>query len=148
MENQKLLKVTDLEGYIMPSQPPIPILVCNLENGKSFILYSVPYEVITALNEVKGPTGRSSIFDLLVTFARELEESIGRKIKKVVIDTFDPGYMVYGASVYIDTGGATIVKKVIPSHAIFLAHLLNRPIYVTEELVTIQESIFEEKSGE
>jgi len=155
LEESKHIRITDIEGYVLPSQPPIPVIVCNLENGKTFILYSVPYEIVIALStithegeKIKNPTGRSSIFDLLSLLSSELENTIGRRIRKIVIDYLDPDLMVYGASVYIDVEGAVIVKKMIPSHALFLAQLFNVPMYVSEDLVFIQESMLRDEESE
>ena len=155
MEKSKHIRIMDIEGYVLPSQPPIPVIVCNLENGKTFTLYSVPYEIVIALSaitqegeKIRNPTGRSSIFDLLSLLSSELESSMGKRIRKIVIDHLDPDLMVYGASVYIDVEGATIVKKMIPSHALFLAQLFNVPMYVSEDLVVMQESMFKEELDE
>jgi bifunctional DNase/RNase len=53
--------------------------------------------------------------------------------------------MVYKATLYLEVDGITIKKSMIPSHAIFIALLFDRPIYVTEEVLRISKELDDEE---
>ncbi|MCE4601772.1 MAG: DUF151 domain-containing protein [Desulfurococcales archaeon] len=108
-----------------------------LEDGRSFVLVNIPYEVaeaIKVLNEGEAPPRRQSLFSLLVNH-EYFREALGRGLKRVVIDELDYETSLYTATVEFEEGGITLKVKMIPSHAIYMALLAERPIYVLEDLV-------------
>jgi bifunctional DNase/RNase len=112
-------------------------LKLGLENGRSFILVNVPADVAEAIrmiNEGMAPPRRQSLFDLLANHEgfRGLFEEI---LEKVVIDELDQSTGLYTATVYFESNGISLKLKMIPSHAIYLALVAGRPIFVDENLL-------------
>ncbi len=136
----KLLRVVDVDAYFTPPPHIVPILQCTLEDGRVFNLYSVPGEVVFAINRIKGvniENNRETIFEILPLFNSDLKD-LGKRIDKVIIDEIDETTQLYTAKIYIKGDGFVISKKMVPSHAVFLAYLIDIPIYVSEELVIKQ----------
>jgi bifunctional DNase/RNase len=79
---------------------------------------------------------RFTIIDMLIDFP-DIEKVLHDSIKEVVIDYFDPNYNIYGASIMLDENYTLAKGRVmmIPSHAILLALLANRNVYVKKQLV-------------
>jgi len=145
----ELLKVVDVDAYISYAESfnPYTVLQCILEDGRLFNLYLVPIEIVFAMNKIKGhgvENNRETLFELLTIFS-ELE-ILRDRIEKVVVDEVNEETHLYTAKIYIKGSGFTFVKRMIPSHAIFLAYLVGSPIYVSKELVDRQEA--DEKSLE
>jgi len=146
-----LIKVIDVEGFVLDSDTGITSLVCYLENGEEFVLYNVPYEVIKALIKLKELKSkfidndllgsRDSIFDILLMFMPYIKEPMSSKVDMIVIDELDKEALVYVARAYIRDNGLLIKKSMIPSHAIFLALMLGKPIYVTTEMLRINKEL-------
>ena len=113
----------------------------HLENGRRFEMYHVPIDVIEALELMKSgdpPPRRQSMFTFL-TYNETFRDVIGQYLDKVVIDEFDENTGLYTATVHFQSDGIHLTIKMIPSHAIFLAKLAERPIYVSDKLVQIFE---------
>ncbi|PUA32803.1 MAG: hypothetical protein B7O98_05010 [Zestosphaera tikiterensis] len=158
----RLLKVVDVEP-ITTYNPSIdlemPALNCYLENGETFTLYNVPFDIakaITALRssyaeiDVEGDDsfdGRGTIYDVMIMFSPRLTE-LHNSIKRVVIDSYDVGKGVYSASLYLEVDNLTVKKTLIPSHALFLAMLFKKPVFVTEEVLEISKELGDEFFGE
>ena len=138
----ELLKVIDIEAYVNYSDQfnPYTVLQCSLEDGRLFNLYLIPLEVVLAVNKIKGygfENDRETLFEVLTVF-NEIEV-LRNKIEKVVVDEVDENTHLYTAKIYIKGDGFTVAKRMIPSHAIFLAYLVGAPIYISKELVDKQE---------
>ena len=112
-------------------------LKLKLEDGRSFVLVNIPYEVAEAIrvyNNGVEPPRRQSIFSLLLNH-EEFKDVIGRGLKRIIIDELDYETGLYTATVEFEDEGITLRVKMIPSHAIYLALISGKPIYVSERLV-------------
>jgi len=118
---------------------------CILEDNRVFYLEKVPPEIVYSLKRIDGidlGDDRERFIDVLLSIP-EVIEIIAKHLKSVVIDEFDEETGVYSASVEFGDGNIVIVRKMIPSHAIFLAKLTGKPIYVKKKLVDQQETIYD-----
>ncbi len=148
MTREELLKVERVEAFLTPTYPNIPVMVCHLEDGRTFELYHVPYEIVRAVNKIMeegelipSAKERETVFDILPLFKSVLEE-LNERIVRVVIDYLDQETALYTATLEIKTPEGIVMKvPMVPSHAIYLALLTRRPIYVLRKLV-------DEQSGE
>ena len=141
---ERMVKVKRVEAFITPTSPHTTVIVCHLEDGRQFYLYHVPLEIVVAINRFHDEAyqlERESIFDLLSFFKELLKSDIGSKLGDVYIDYLNPQTYLYSASVEIKVNGATIRKRMIPSHAIFLALLMGKNVYVSEKLIQQQEEL-------
>ena len=114
-----------------------------LENDKSFILVNVPYEVASAIkmiNEGEVPPRRQSLFDLLAN-NEEFRKIFSDTLKRVIIDELDQDTGLYTATVEFEQDNVKFSLKMIPSHAIYLALVTGKPIYVAESLVDEDEEL-------
>ncbi len=151
-----LLKVEQVDAMLSPNPPNIPVIILTLEDGRSFTLYYVPYEIVVAINKLqKEKEGepvfdvnqRESIFEIFLDF-RSLLEPLAKQLVRIVIDEIDYSTMLYTATAEFDLGGIVMKRKMIPSHAIYLALLLGKPIYVSKRLVDEQEAMREQEAEE
>ncbi len=145
-ETGEYLKVVDIEALIAPGDPGVPIILLHLEEGLSLTLYYVPFEIVEAINRVKGIDSslegvvgedRESIYDILAQhedFARILTDDLAY----VVIDELNPDTMLFTARAVFSNGFTKIERRMIPSHAVFLAFISNKPIYVLRRLALEQ----------
>ncbi len=146
-----LLEARNVTAMITPSIPNIPVIVLELEDGREFTLYNVPFEIVEALNKIERqkdepslPGIRETVFDILIdmrNFFKELE----KRLEYVVIDEIDYNTYLYTAKASFNLGGIYMMRRMVPSHAIFLARLFNKPIYVSKRLVDEQESFENEE---
>jgi len=74
-----------------------------------------------------------------------VKNSISDHLERVVIDELSQETGLFSASVELKFDGVLIQKKMIPSHAIYLALVSERPVFVKRELVDEQEK---EREGE
>ena len=122
------------------------ILEFRLEDGRIFRLYGIPPEVASAVHKMKEGTSysmyanRESVFDALVDLKDFIKDLLDR-LTRVVINEFNHDTGLYTAVIEFDLGGITLRKKMIPSHAIYLALLAEKPIYVSKRLVDEQERL-------
>ncbi|MEM4884360.1 MAG: DUF151 domain-containing protein [Saccharolobus sp.] len=138
------IRVSSIDAFFMPIHR-IPTIVCYLEDGRQFYLFSVPAEIVVAINKTKGNKEeeevgdkRENIYDIL-TFIPEVVDQFSKHLEKVTVDDIIRETGVYVATVEFKFDGVTIQKRMIPSHAIFLAIITNKPIFVKKELVDEQE---------
>jgi len=142
---EELLKVVDVEADVDeviqgPYRVPIPKITCKLEDSRDFVLYHVPLEIVRAINKMKGlyeedpKKLRQSLFDILPYFEAALEQ-FRNVIEKVVIDELDENTGLYTAKLYLDLDKVKMRIPMIPSHAIYLALITDKPIYVKKDLV-------------
>jgi len=139
-----MVRVVKIEAFLMPTPPYTPVISCHLEDGRQFNLYYVPYEIVIAINRIQGEdyeVDRESLFDVLPMIAGELKDALKSRVRAVYIDGLNRKTMLYSATMEIKVNGAIIKRKMIPSHAIYLALLTNSEVYVAEELVKHQEEL-------
>ncbi len=140
-----LIKVNEVEAFVLPTHPHIPVLECHLEDGRNFYLYYVPLEIVVAINNLrhggKFISERESVYDILSFLKNDLRGALGKHLEKVIIDELNPQTMLYTATLEIKTNGALIKRKMVPSHAIFLALIAEKEIYVESRLVDQQEKL-------
>lgn len=108
-----------------------------LEDGRVFSMINIPLDVAEAIRVLKDEASiprRQSFFTLILSH-EPLREALSKSIEEVVIDEIDKTTGLYSASIKFREDNATISIKMIPSHAIFIALLANKPIYVLEDLV-------------
>jgi len=156
LSNERIVRVVDIEPLIARTDGfEMGALNCITEEGDSIVLYNAPLEITKAIARIlreELPLGgeedyRDSIFDVLIMVQpklTQLEESISR----VVIDGFNRRLGTYSASIYMEIDGISLKRTVIPSHAIFIALLFNKPIYVTEKVVEISKELEKEEMQE
>jgi len=139
-----MVRVVKIEAFLMPTPPYTPVISCHLEDGRQFNLYYVPYEIVIAINRIQGEdyeVDRESLFDVLPMIAGEFKDVLKSRVRAVYIDGLNRKTMLYSATMEIKVNGAIIKRKMIPSHAIYLALLTNSEVYVAEELVKHQEEL-------
>lgn len=146
-----LLEARNVTAMITPSVPNIPVIVLELEDGREFTLYNVPFEIVEALNKIERqkdepslPGMRETVFDVLIDM-RNFFEELGKRLEYVVIDEIDYNTYLYTAKASFNLGGIYMMRRMVPSHAIFLARLFDKPIYVSKRLVDEQESFENEE---
>jgi bifunctional DNase/RNase len=108
-------------------------------------MVNIPSDVAEALAVYRGsltPPRRQSIYTFLLS-NESFKEALARGLKRVVIDELDPITGLYTASVEFEDEGVNITIKMIPSHAVYLALLTGKSIYVKKELVDQQEKFGE-----
>ena len=114
-----------------------------LEDGRTFTLLNIPPEVAEAIkimNDGEPLPRRQSLFALLINH-EGFKDLFSKTLEKVVIDELDPMTGLYTATVYFHQEDLTLKVKMIPSHAIYLAMVSGKPIYVKEELVENEEAM-------
>jgi len=149
----ELLRIVGVESVLMSDVEEfieIAALHCYLENDEIFTLYNVPLEIAKAIEKLNNPVDegslsplnddRESVYDVLLLLAPKLRE-LKNSIKRVVIDSYDARRGVYNASIHIKINGISLRKRMIPSHAIFISLLFNKPIYVTREVLEISKML-------
>lgn len=145
-----LLRIIDLYAYFTPPPLQVPVIQCELEDGRSFMLYHIPIDIMLGIMKLRGEdyiySERETFFEIIQLFKEDIVKNLREKIEMVVIDELNRETNLYTASVIIKGDGYKVVKKMVPSHALFLAYLLDVPAYVRTELVDEQEK--ESSSGE
>ncbi len=145
----ELIKIVDLYAYLTPPPVQVPVLQCDLEDGRTFSLYYIPMDIMLGIMRLRGEeeiyNDRETFFDIIQLFRDDLK-FLRDKIEMIVVDELNKETNLYTASIYIKGDGYSVVKRMVPSHALFLAYLLNIPAYVRSELVDEQERSSEEGS--
>lgn len=142
----------DDENYIvLGGKTRYPIgLRLYLENGEIFEMYYVPPEVIEALEMLRRgdpPPRRQSLFSLLA-FHDDFRDMIERSLDRIVIDEYDEVTGVYTATAHFESDGLHVSIKMIPSHAVFLALVADKPIYVSQELIDLSRELEDEEDDD
>ena len=150
-----LIKVEKVDAFFYPIHG-IPTMVLYLEDGREFKMFQIPVEIVIALNRLQekrdyekflGGDRRENIYDI-IAFSSEVKEQLNKIINRVIINDVNEEYGVYIATVEFKFDGVIIEKQLIPSHAVFLALVANKPIYVKKNLVDEQENQDRKKSDE
>ncbi len=149
-----LIRVDEVDAFIsiVGERPPhyMPIIICRLEDGRDFNLFAVPQDIVLMIRKIKGyriDDERETIYDILLSSPKALEE-LANHLRRVIIDSINPVTYTYSAIAEFGSGNTVIRRRMVPSHAILLALLLGKPIYVKKHLVDEQEKINEEKEDE
>ena len=162
MEEDRLIRVIEVEADFdyqsafhqdQTVMVRIPKIECKLEDGRVFTLWHVPLEIVRAIRKMKGieedvvDDERQSLFDILPYFQKAAEE-MGKAVERVTIDDEiridELGGVVYKATLELNLDMMKVKIPMIPSHAVFLALVTDKPIYVSERLVKEQEDQGEE----
>ncbi len=141
--DEDLVKVVDVYGEIQYERLFVTRIICILEDGRSFFLERVPFDIVLALKRMHGeeiPDDRERLVDILLSMPQVLEV-IGRNLRRVIINELDEESGVYSAIAEFTDGEVMIQRKMVPSHAIFIAALTKKPIYIAKRLVDQQEEI-------
>ncbi|MCD6301631.1 MAG: bifunctional nuclease family protein [Staphylothermus sp.] len=141
----KLLRVEEVVAEIIPGEFIYTRIRFRLEDGRYFYLYNIPFDIAIALKKINGEEiedDRERLIDILVSMP-EILEILGRHLKRVVISDVDYKTGAYSAIAEFTDGNMYVRRKMVPSHAVFLAKLVDKPIYVRSELVDQQEEFRE-----
>jgi len=160
--DEELIKVYDIEASITFIEAiidgipyPVPqrtLITCRLEDGREFRLYSVPIDIVEMIRKIKGYNtymeeefndDRETLYDIILTTPNAID-ALGRHLRRVVIDSINPETYTYSATAEFGEDKMIIRRKMIPSHAILLALITHRPIYIRKVLVDQQEEFREE----
>jgi bifunctional DNase/RNase len=112
-----------------------------LENNEEFTMVNIPMDVAEAIkliNDSDMPPRRQSIYTFLSSH-EDFKEILRKTLKRVVIDELEADTGVYTATVEFEDGGVSISVKMIPSHAIYLALISGKPIFVSKKLVDMEK---------
>ncbi len=139
--SQRLVRdaYTGLSGYIIE-------LNLALEDGRVFTMVNIPSDVAEALKvytEAATIPRRQSVFTFILN-SETFKEALVKGLKSVAIDELDTATGLYTASVNLEDEGVNMSIKMIPSHAVYLALISGKDIYVKKSLVDQQEK-FEER---
>jgi bifunctional DNase/RNase len=140
-----LVKVVDVYGEVVFDRLFVTRIVCVLEDDRYFILERVPFDIVIGLKKLRGEEiddDRERLVDVLTSMP-EVLDILGKHLRRVIINDIDTSTGVYSAIAEFSDGNMIIKRKMVPSHAIFLAKLTNKPIYVKRELVDQQEEFRE-----
>lgn len=114
----------------------------ELEDDRIFTMVNIPPDVAEAISIFLGergyPSWRQSLFTLLLQ-NESLRDALSKGLDRVVIDELDERSGVYSATVVFKGDGVSMSVKMIPSHAVYLALLAGKSIYVHEKLLQEQE---------
>jgi bifunctional DNase/RNase len=138
--------ITETDGFEMGA------LNCILENGDVITLYNVPLEIVRAIAkllkedelESSADDSRDTIYEVLIMVQPKLKD-FRSSIREIVIDDFNKNFGTYSASIYMNVDGISLKRSLIPSHAIFLALLFDKPVYVTRRIAEISKELENEE---
>lgn len=149
--DENLIRVKRVDTFFYPLHA-IPTMVLYLEDSREFKMFYIPPEIVILVNKLQGKneyegiTGndnRESLYDILydiISFYTDIKENLKKIVNRVIIDDIIKESGVYVATVEFKFDGVIIEKKLIPSHAVLLALLCDKPIFVKKQLVEEQEA--------
>ncbi|MEJ2781704.1 MAG: DUF151 domain-containing protein [Sulfolobaceae archaeon] len=149
--DENLIRVKRVDAFFYPLHA-IPTMVLYLEDSREFKMFYIPPEIVILVNKLQGKneyegiTGndnRESLYDILydiISFSTDIKENLKKIVNRVIIDDIIKESGVYVATVEFKFDGVIIEKKLIPSHAVLLALLCDKPIFVKKQLVEEQEA--------
>ena len=142
VEDYKIKVITSSDGRFIENV----ILELILEDGSRFRMGGIPIEIAIEIEKylinsynresLDYTDPRYTIYDTLLEFP-DIERILRDAVKEVVIDYYDSRYSFYGASIILNEKYTIGKKKIImiPSHAILLALLANKCVYVDSKLL-------------
>ncbi|MGC9072278.1 MAG: bifunctional nuclease family protein [Acidilobus sp.] len=149
MSEEELVRVTSVEPFYRVIEDTHTHVMASvvglslaLEDGGEFTLVNIPYDVAEAikiLNDGSVPPRRQSIYTFLASH-EDFKELMRRTLKRVIIDEVDLNSGLYTATVEFEESGIGLSIKMIPSQAIYLALITEKPIYVTRRLVELERN--------
>lgn len=139
MSEFREIRVKDITGYFFLGRP---VMHLNLEDGREFEMAGVEPYVLLALNKLYGQDEyeelfrdrRASLFDLLMSID-DFKKVLKDHVESVTISDLNKEYGTYIAYIRLRFNDVIIEKPMIPSHAIYLAILAEKPVYVNEKLL-------------
>lgn len=149
--DENLIRVKRVDAFFYPLHA-IPTMVLYLEDSREFKMFYIPPEIVILVNKLQGKneyegiTGndnRENLYDILydiISFSTDIKENLKKIVNRVIIDDIIKENGVYVATVEFKFDGVIIEKKLIPSHAVLLALLCDKPIFVKKQLVEEQEA--------
>jgi Uncharacterized conserved protein len=149
--DENLIRVKRVDAFFYPLHA-IPTMVLYLEDSREFKMFYIPPEIVILVNKLQGKneyegiTGndnRESLYDILydiISFSTDIKENLKKIVNRVIIDDIIKESGVYVATVEFKFDGVIVEKKLIPSHAVLLALLCDKPIFVKKQLVEEQEA--------
>ena len=157
MSDEELIRVTSVEPFYRViedtqshTMASVVGLSLTLEDGGEFTLINIPYDVAEAIKiyiDGSVPPRRQSIYTFLASH-EDFKDMMRRTLKRVIIDEVDMNTGLYTATVEFEGSGVGLSIKMIPSQAVYLALITDKPIYVTRKLVELERSWSEEGEGE
>ena len=143
MSEYREIRVKDITGYFFLGRP---VMHLSLEDGREFEMAGVEPYVLLALNKLRGENDydellrdrRASLFDLLLSLD-DFKKLLKEHIESVTIADINKEFGTYIAYIRLRFNDVIIEKPMIPSHAIYLAILAEKPIYVNEKLLNNNE---------
>lgn len=117
---------------------------CLLENDEFFLLENVHPEIVFMLKKIEGEDlqdERESILDIIFSLEK-VKDIMRHYLKRIIIDKFDYTTRLYSAVAEFGNSTIEVRRTMIPSHAILLAKLLEKPIYIKKELIEIQNRFY------
>ncbi len=157
MSEGELIRVKQVQPFYKLIQDPnsnvsgyVVGLSLSLENDEEFSMVNIPVDVAEAIKMINNgelPPQRQSIYTFLSSH-EDFKELMRRTLKRVIIDEFEPDTGVYTATVEFEDGSISIKVKMIPSHAIYLALITDKPIYVSKKLLDMEKKWEEGEGGE
>jgi bifunctional DNase/RNase len=137
----KEVLVKDVDAYWFEGRT---VMSLHLEDGREFTMVNVEPLVVQALRKRQSPSlsgefffledERMSIFDAL-TLSENVLKALKETVDSVVVADLNRRHGTYIAYLRLRVGDVIIEKPMIPSHAIFLAIIAGKPIYVNENLI-------------
>ncbi|MCG2888521.1 MAG: DUF151 domain-containing protein [Sulfolobales archaeon] len=133
--------VKDVDAFIFDNR--MPVMVLHLEDGRDFTMVNVEFLVVLALYKRNAGSeavrrliddDRLTAFDFIAS-SDMLVETLKNYIDSVVIAELNEKRGTYTAYIRLKKDGIVIEKPMIPSHAVYLALVANKPIYVNEKLL-------------
>ncbi len=151
-EEEELVRVVSVTAAIEPVvveglYTEMPVIICELSDGREFTLAHVSWDVAREIMRMQGghiADDRETIYEVLSSMPGVIDE-IRRNLRRVVIDSLNPHTLVYSAYAEFGFDEIVIRRKMIPSHAIMLALLADKPIYVKKSLVDEREQMEDEE---
>ena len=150
----RVLRVTPFQEYIHHKELGLGAVIIglrlDLEGGRKLTLVNVPPEIAIAIERINHgdpPPDRQSLFDVLA-YNEKFREVFGDILEKVVIDELNLSSGLYNAKAVFRSEGVSLQVTMIPSHAIFMALALDKPIFVAKELVDFEERSMENTEGD
>ncbi len=141
MGGDELIRVVEVFSDVEYERFFITRIICRLEDGRIFVLERVPFDIILGLKRIRGEEigdDRERFVDILLSMPNVIE-MLGKHLDRVIINEIDHETGVYSALAEFSDGEMIIRRKMVPSHAIFLAVLTGKPIFVRRGLVDEQE---------
>ncbi len=128
-----------------PYAQVLPGIRCLLDNGKTFEMGSIPFDVAVAVEKLANGNDLTEDdrlgLPLILSKLPDIERVLGNSIKNIFIDRVQQRgrSLVYGATVLIELNGKAFEHSMVPSNAILLSLLAGVDVLVDERFLMRQE---------